>query len=717
MAVTQEQVQQAYDRRSAAESALTAAQQQLANTPVEKFQERESLNAQIKMHEGEYDRANRDYERISADYNKENPTKTPPAQTPGQAARDQGAVKDEAEKDQNEAETGRRETNAARATREQREGPKPMTPAQQAAANTAQARLRETQRANAAREQQTGVKTQIDAMTSAANTTTTARGQVAAEANQRNAADRDIMDASRGAATTLTTTATARRQQQIDISKARADMGQSVLTAALPKVLELMMNTPKGSPIARNFLIAMLAVSDRLVKEAGLKDIPELDENSPEQRRLREITGYGAGRPAPSFPTSSEISWDSAKQLAFMGMPPPGWNGPMGPAALDLPDKPKGTMGDGTNPIASAQQSEEGRAIATKYQTPEIQAAEQRIAAGTATPEDRAAIVAAREAYNGEIKALANKNKTNAATMTPGMSQMDETKRLVRQGIMTGTPDQQLKVMALASTAAANRDAGKQLSPEEISVLSNIDPEDLAIIRRTYTPQIQSIIQKQQQGLPLSEQEYALVKSGVGAMSTEMKNRVPNIPAPVSTTTVPTPSTPPPAAAPAQPLAGPQPTTDEAEAESIRNQILTEIQQASARGVSSEEWTPQKVDEEVQRRLAVKKAGRVPAAPAVDEEMPKLIDPQAFKLPETTAVPEPEDTMPKLIAPPETPGSKYEQFQQNANQKPLDLSATFNIGSIEYPSSTPKNPWDKEEEDDPLKPKPIPLFSSMSWMK
>lgn len=655
MAVTQQDVERAFEARETATAALVAAQSELENTPIEDFQTRTRLEASIQRLQGAADRAEKELNRVSDDFNRQNPTEKPPTpQTPGAAARDRESVLESQERDQNEAETGERETNAERAKRERTEAPKPMTEAQLMAANAAKERIRTTQQSNAQRAQQQAIQGQQQALRDAGVATTTVGSNFITEATARNVSERDVMGTSKDAATTLVTDARSRREQQINIAKSRVDIGQAIVQTALPKVVELMMNTPEGSDIPRQFLLAMLSLSDYLVKEAGLTDIPELDENSPEQRRLRELVGYGAGQPAPRFPTVDEVSAGTTKRLAVWGMPPPGYNGKIGLEALDMPDYPAGTDGTGYNALRDAKQSAEGRAIADEIQGTVAHIEAKAKAGQQLTPEESAQIQAARSQYEARIKQLAEQKKQQRkGGLTPVAAAGTDLKAQVRSSILTGSNEQKLKTMALASTAVANQAAGKPLSPEEIALINNLDPEDLAIMERTMTPQMRAIIQKQQSGQPLTPQEYALVESGVNAMTNDLKQRAPNIPvlSPSSPGAGPQPETPAPETPTApgpempQPLLGPEPAEEQARREQIRREVERERQMAIAQGTDPTAYDEIPVEQEVERRFR----GEAPSPPPQQKAMPTLFNPTPFGT-QSRAQPEPEiETMPKMF--------------------------------------------------------------------
>lgn len=683
MAVTQQDVQNAQNARSAAASALQEAQVQLENTPLEEFAIRQQLTDRIKRLEGEAKAAQDEFERVSRAFTDENKPKTP--QTPGQAADDKIKEAEADQKLKNAAETGRLETNEERAKREQSEAPKPMTAAQQATANQAAATLRQRQLEAAARQQQAQVTAQQQAIKNAADVTTTVRGQTSTEARERFEGETKVYENSRVAAGAVVEAQTNRRRQEIDIAKSQVEIGQSVLTTAMPKIVELMMNTPKGSSVPRQFAKAMLAIADLIVEKSGLKNIPLLDENSPEMRRLKEMAQVGAGQPPPKFPSSDQISWQATKQLAGMGMPPPGYNGPIGAAAFDLPDMPEGTNGNGENPTREAQQSAEGAAIATEIQG-RVRHIEEKAARGEQlTPEEQAQMSAARQEYNARIKQLADQRRTAKVTATPTTQTQDSIKQEVRKAIVTGSPDQKLKIMALASTALANRAAGKPLSPEEIAVIYNLDQADLDIIQRTYNPQMQALIQKQQSGQQLTPQEYAVVQNGVNVMTQELVQRSPVTPTaptplagpPQSTTTSTATTTPPPPTTTAPPAT---------ERDAMIAEVRQEFQDAGLGNASDESAIAIEADIRLQQ-------GRKPKSKHFLERM------------EPTGAATPPE-MPKLIVPPEPPVQEFGKivpttmpeslFPYDAQPNSLDQDLK---DKIQTTAPMPLSPWEQEEEE------------------
>lgn len=680
MAVNQQDVQNAQNARSAAASALQEAQVQLENTPLEEFATRQQLSDKIKRLEGEAKAAQDEFERVSRAYNEENKPK--PAQTPGQAAKDQIDQAEADQKLQNAAQTGRLETNEERAKREASEAPKPMTPAQINAANQAAATLRQRQLEAAARQQQSQVTAQQQAIKNAADVTTTVRGQTSTEARERFEGETKIYDNSRIAAGAVVDAQTNRRRQEIDIAKSQVEIGQSVLTTAMPKIVELMMNTPKGSSVPRQFAKAMLAIADLIVEKSGLKNIPLLDENSPEMRRLKEMAQVGAGQPPPKFPSSDQISWQATKQLAGMGMPPVGYNGPIGAAAFDLPDMPAGTNGNGENPIREAQQSAEGVAISSELQGRVRHLEEKKARGEQLTPEEQAQMSAVRQEYNARIKQLADQRRTSQATTTPITQSQDNIKQEVRKAIVTGSPDQKLKIMALASTALANRAAGKPLSPEEIAIVYNLDQADLDIIQRTYNPQMQALIQKQQSGQQLTPQEYAVVQNGVNVMTQEMVQRspvAPTKPQPLAgPTTTPTPQ----ATTPAPPTSTAAPTN---EREAMMAEVRQEFQEAGLGNASDESAIAIEADIRLQQGQKPKSKSfidNLTAPRATTPEMPKLIVPPEPPVTEfSKIVPE---TMPESLSPYEAqPNSLDEGLKDKINNS----------------TTMPLSPWEQEEEE------------------
>jgi len=717
MAVTQQQVDDAYNTMVAAQKAASEARAELESLDMlseDGIRRKPQIDAKIARLEGIARDAEAENTRVSAGWNRENPTK--PAMSKGQAAADEGKVKEEADKDKNEAETGIRETTAARLRREQTTAPKPMTEAQVRAANAAQARIAETRRSNAAREQNQQTTAQISALKNAADTTTTVSGQVGTEVKNRYDAEVDEDKAAQDAARRVIEERRLARGQNIEIAKARNDFGQSVLTTVLPRVAEMMANLPKGSRVAQNFLVATLAMANDVAKNSGLmNDIPELDENSPEMRVLREAAGRRAGMPPPKFPDASEVSWGITKRLASLGVPPLGYNGPIGVGAMDLPDKPGGTMGDGSNPLASAKQSEEGVAIANKYQTDEIKAAEKRILDGVGTEQDKASIAAARAGYDAEIKALADRQKAQRAGQAPASPGQDPMRIQVRTSIMTGTNDEKLKTIALVSTAAQNRALGKPLSTEEIQALSTIDAEDVAIISRSMTPQISAIIAKQKMGQPLTAQELTLLQSGTDAMTRDMKARNFGT-APAATAAIAAP-TPPPQPLTGPPQATPAPATDE------RTQMINEVREefkAANLGNATDESA---IAVEADLRIAQGKKPRgstvapvvtppVPEAP--EASMPKLIDPTAFQ---------PKNEIKTQYTPTEPDAAFVPK-----SQMPIDLSATFGSSArptpledysatdeSSYMANSAMNAAKEEERRRKANAMPIPIFAP-SWM-
>lgn len=537
MAVSDQDVRTAEQSLSAAQSALQAAQAKVAALAADptKYAETESAKVEVSAARDAVTSARAEYTYVRTQYNREHPTK--PAQTPGQQATDAGNAKEEADKDKNERETGIRESSAARANRERAAAPKPPrqdSPAQQTTAatgvrnaNTGAQRAAETGRHNQQTEQLNIINAQKDALYKAGMLYNTTRGQVSAEARAGVTAGIQGIQEVRGAATTMFEAEQKRSQRAADLKKARASFVGDTLNTAMPKVVELMLKTEKGSPVAGNFLKAFLVMAKQAYHDAGLEDDePPIDITSPAYQTLARINGYELPDRIPMMPTAAQISFDAAAASAVGGHPVDGWQGPIGIEATRIPPMPPGTNGEGRNTLADAAQTPEGRAIETEIKAQVQPLLDKQKAGQPLTPEEQRTLQAAQEQYKARVKALADKKaaaRPGASAPSAGASEADALKQEVRSALISGDPNQRLRIMSGASAALENKAAGKPLTEEQTAILANLDPEDVALIQQHMTPEIRAILAKPKE--QLTQQDYTAVQTAVVGASTGIKNR------------------------------------------------------------------------------------------------------------------------------------------------------------------------------------------------
>lgn len=530
MAVTEQDVQVAYNAVAAAE--VQIAQAELALQAARPFTPaHEQAKAAVDAAKGAHSRARARYVQVSNDYNKQNPTKKAPtvAEADAKAKAEQRA--------RNKASMGAELTDAERIAHEDRNRPnKPRvdSPVQVATANNTAARDAETARANRQRETQTGIKTQQDALVASGTLFNNLRDQISREAAQRAEMGNKGITQVREAATTLVGAAVSQRDQDVRIRNERSAFVRDVLTTAMPQVVQLMLKTPKGSPVAANFLKAMLVMANDAYKNARLnEEPPPIGPNTPGFNTLMQINGYKLPEQIPTMPSSNQVNADTAQAAAAGSFPLVGHQGPLGAGAIAMPSPnvdggssgPRN--GNGIDPIAEAGQSQEGIAIRDNIQAP-IRHILQRDPS-TWTPEERTLVSESRKQYEAQLKELAAKRQAQAPPgVAPGAAQPNEAQALkdkVREVLISGDPNQRLQFLALARTALANRDAGKPLSPDEVEMLANLDPGDLPIIEQNMNPQVMDIITRHSQGQPITEEEKKIVENSVLTTSTAIKTR------------------------------------------------------------------------------------------------------------------------------------------------------------------------------------------------
>lgn len=540
MPVTQEQVEAAYNRREAAQMQIVQAEAAIAalgNQAVPGNPAFETARSKVEAAKGEYSRANQDLNRISAQFNKENPNKpTTEAELKARAERLQR------QKNKADPSFGMEVTDKERYDIEQRAKPKPPrtdSPAQIQTANTGAANAAETVRSNQAKESQDAVDSQRQALQQHGALYNTIRGQVSAEAQTRTTQGIQGIQEIRGAATTLVNTATTQREQDIKLQNERSAFVRDTLTSVMPQVVQLMLKTPKGSKVAANFLKAFIVMANEAYVKAGLdKNPPPLDINTPGFRTLMEIQGYEKPEQIPTMPSSNQISAEAQQAAAAGGFPVAGWQGPIGVGATAMPSPTIDRRnGQGVDPLIEAAQSPEGAAIRTKYVGPVAPIQEKKKRGETLTPQEQSMLDAAQAAYERDIKELAAKRqreKTTVAPGTPGAKQQ-ELRQEVRSTLISGDPNQRLNLMTLAVVADQNKAAGKPLSPAETAVLANISPEDLELIKENMTPDVVAIVEKHKNKQPLTQDEIKRVETSVLATSEKIKSR-PTPPAPTAST-------------------------------------------------------------------------------------------------------------------------------------------------------------------------------------
>lgn len=537
MAVTQEQVDAAYNRRQAAEQALLQAQaelQALGNDPqgFPGSPKHEAAKNRVSAAQSEYTRADGELRRVSAAYNKENP---PPKQTDkGQAEKDRIEEARQREKNRADPSFGLSVTDKERADIESQGKPRQDSPAQVQNANTSAQSAAERGRHNQVTEAQNAVKEQREALVQAGTLFNTTRGQVSREAEARVDAGIKGISEVRGAATTLVNTAVQVRDQNVALQRARTAFVQDVLTTAMPQVLQLMLKTPKGSKVAANFLKAFLVMANEAAKNAGLmNEPPPIDPKTPGFQTLMNIQGYQLPEQLPTMPTSNQISMQAAQAAAAGGFPIPGWQGGIGTGALATPEPPGASgssrrqNGAGVDPIAAAAQSSEGQALlqGLKAQVAGIEAKPE----AERTPQEQQMLASAKQAYQDKLKEIAAKQQAQAGAnqqaQTPASTEQGNLRNEIRTALISGDPNQRVRIMSLAVTAKANRDAGKPLSPAETAILANLDPGDLEVISQNMNPQVMDILTRHGQGQKVTPQEIATVQTAVLGTSTGIKTR------------------------------------------------------------------------------------------------------------------------------------------------------------------------------------------------
>ena len=562
MAVTTQEIDAADQRVKDADAAIKQAEvahAEVAKDPEAAFDGRlEVAKAAITAAKGEHSRARQALGNLRTRYDKENP-KTPADKTPVKTATEEAnEAERQRQRAKNKAETGLDETDIERANREEKKVPKPDSPVEIANANTRAAENAERVRSNLTKEQLDVINAQREALVAAGTLFNTLRGQVSREAKDRADIQMEGIRQTRGAAESLVSATVQQRDQNVRLQTARMAFIQDVLTTAMPKVADMMMNLEEGDPTARNFMLTFLAMMHSAFKEGGLGINPaELDPNSPEVRKLRKIADLKIGDKLPEYPSASEVTMDTAIQSAAANNPLPGWNGPIGIQALDIPPMPPGTKGDGTNPLRDAAQSDAGitieREIKQRVSTILAKSAEQR------TPQENATLKAAEEEYKARIKALADAKsaqapKPAAPPTTPEPTDPRQALRdEIREALISGDSNQKFNIMSIAMTAQQNARAGKPLSPKEKAILENLAPEDIAIINQNISPEVANVMLSFGQGQKPTPEQVTMVQNSINNVTTGIKTRKAATP---TTTAAPTKPTQPPTAA------GPTPGTE-----------------------------------------------------------------------------------------------------------------------------------------------------------
>lgn len=547
MAVTPQQIAEAEARRDAADQKIKAADAALAalaNDP-DGFPggpKHAAATAAVTSAKAEFSRERIAVNTLRTQYDKENPKpKAPTPLAPGAATVDAGKAKDEAEKDANAASIGLRLTNAERAKWERDGRPKPDSSVEVANSNTRAGELAETQRSNQSREELDRIKAQRDALTSAGTLANNLRDQISREAGKDVDVKLEGIKQVRGAGESLVDAHVRQRDQNVRLQTARMTFIQDVLTTAMPKVADMLVNLPKGDPSARNFMLSFLAMARDAYNAGGLGvDPAELDQNSPVMQNLKKIAGMKIDDQLPTMPSSDQITFRTTRQSAAMGMPLPGWQGPIGPKALEVPDNisgpsggqgftnrdsmPNGAGGGGpVDPLRAAAQSPEGQALEREIRG-RVSSIEMRVRAGTATPEEQATLAAAKEEYKTKLKQIADAKRTAPATTDDPKQQL---RNDLRETLVSGTDEQKVNIMSIAMVAQQNARAGKNLSDLERAVLENIDPEDLTHINKNMTPQVAQVLLEFGQGKKPTPEGKELVRGAINNVTTAVKTRQP----------------------------------------------------------------------------------------------------------------------------------------------------------------------------------------------
>lgn len=535
MATTQADVQAAEQKLEQAFQALQAAQAEearLVNDPAARAMGTyDAAKTKTQQARDAVSFARDQRNQVRNQYNRENPASA--NKPPSESERLRKSENDQREK--NLREIGLPITDKERDAREQRQQPRPArtdSPAQTTQAttgvvnaNTAQGNLAERVRHNQQTEQQAIVNAQKDALYKAGILFKDIRNQVSQEAQAGVAAQQKNIAEVSTAGRALLEKDVQQRRQDIDYTKARADFIGTTLNTAMPKVLELMLKTPKGSKIAANFLKAYLTLANDAYKAAGLeKTPPPIDMTSPHMQNLLKIGGYQLPAQLPELPTSSQVSFEAAKASAVGSFPVYGWQGPVGIEATQIPDMPRGTNGDGVNIYKQAEQSPEGQAIVTEVRQ-RIAAIEAKEQAGQPlTAEEQAQKTAALEEAKARIRSLAEQQRA-APQQSAQPGAPEDLKGQIRAALVSGDPNQRLRIMATAQAAVENQAQGLPLTDDQSALLANLDQADLAIIQQNMTPDVAQILLKFKNGQQPTPEEIARVQTAVAGTTAGIKNR------------------------------------------------------------------------------------------------------------------------------------------------------------------------------------------------
>lgn len=539
MPVVQGDVDQANQELITAQQQLAAAQQELSNTPpttAEGFARRTQLTDQIKGLKDTVSQAQHKKDAAQNQLNHENPVKTTPATTATQQTEiEQGKANQARYGNNPEFNVPNRILQQTISAYQKAHGGSPpprqdspaqtttaTSGAQNAATNVYNAEQsaahQQNQDANAA------ITQQREALQAQGLLFQNIRGQVVNAAQTDVQAQTAYQTNAREAATAILSSQTQQRQQDIERQNAKQKFIDDVITTAMPRVAELMMNTPKGSKIPQQFLLGFLAIANDAAEKAGLnKEIPPVDMNSPLVRNAVKFAEAPIPNKPPQMPDIQNMNWDTARSMAVGGFPVNGWTGPIGAAATQMPPMPPGTKGDGSNPQATAAQSPEGQAIANKYEA-NLKAQGVQDPLHPKNADEAAKVEQARAAARAEIEGLAKTQQTAKATTPSNVSEAQQLKNEVRATLVSGDDNQRAKVYGEILAAQEAIKQGQPLTDTQQILLNNVDQKDLDLIQQHIGP-IMPLLVSRNKGEPLTDEQNQQILTGMGNVTNDLKQR------------------------------------------------------------------------------------------------------------------------------------------------------------------------------------------------
>lgn len=280
-------------------------------------------------------------DKAQTQFTKENPpTKTSTPQGPDAAEATRQKQRNAA--DPND---GRYETDVDREKREKGPQQKPAridSPAQTETAQTGAANSAETARNNQMQAAQKQAELQVAAQKEAIDASNNRFNQISTNAAQAQDAGYKNIEQVRSAATTVVNQQQTERQQEIDLQKSRQTFFNDVTNGLFSGIVQMIKMGSNGSKAAQAFAASYLAMANSNYVKGGYDKEPDkIDQNSPAMAALRKISGYTLPDQQPTMPSTDQLDWATMVSMARAGNPPPGWHGPIGAAAMQIPATPE----------------------------------------------------------------------------------------------------------------------------------------------------------------------------------------------------------------------------------------------------------------------------------------------------------------------------------------------------------------------------------------